>query len=129
MKTKLTLLATLPQNHRVDKQGRLRRILRFSWQIGNLIENGCSILSSAFSAALHGQCLQLRSWLFFLESPLRRNCAHCKFKRVVSTPRGNFRSFCKRVVLILRKGRFNSEGSFDAIKGSKWLFLESHDSS
>ena len=44
---------------------------------------------------------------------------HCKFKRVVLTPRGDFRPFCKRVVLTLRKGRFNSEGSFDPIKGSK----------
>ena len=43
----------------------------------------------------------------------------CKFKRVVLTPRGHFRPFCKRVVLTLRKGRFNSEGSFDPIKGSK----------
>ena len=43
---------------------------------------------------------------------------HCKFKRVVLTSRGNFRPFCKRVVLTIRKGRFNSEGSFDPIKGS-----------
>ena len=54
---------------------------------------------------------------------------HCKFKRVVLTPRGNFRPFCKRVVSTLRKGRFNSEGSYDPIKGSKLLFMASHDSS
>ena len=52
--------------------------------------------------------------------PANFRCAiHCKFKRVVLTPRGNFRPFCKRVVLTLRKGRFNSEGSFGPIKGSK----------
>ena len=48
---------------------------------------------------------------------------HCKFKRVVLPARGNFRPFCKRVVLTLRKGRFNSEGSFDPIKGSKYKKL------
>ena len=44
---------------------------------------------------------------------------HCKFRRVVLTPRGNFRPFGKRVVYTPRKGRFNSKGSFDSMEGSK----------
>ena len=45
--------------------------------------------------------------------------AHCKFRRVVLTPRGHFRPFGKRVVSTPRKGRFNSKGSFDSMEGSK----------
>ena len=44
---------------------------------------------------------------------------HCKFRRVVLTPRGHFRPFGKRVVSTPRKGRFNSKGSFDSMEGSK----------
>ena len=43
---------------------------------------------------------------------------HCKFRRVVLTPRGHFRPFRKRVVSTPRKGRFNSKGSFDSMEGS-----------
>ncbi len=44
---------------------------------------------------------------------------HCKFKRVVLTPRGHFRPFGKRVVSTRRKGRFNLKGSFDSMEGPK----------
>jgi hypothetical protein len=44
---------------------------------------------------------------------------HCKFGRVVLTPRGHFRPFEKTVVSTPRQGRFNSKGSFDTMEGSK----------
>jgi hypothetical protein len=47
---------------------------------------------------------------------------HCKFRRVVLTPRGDFRPFGKRIVSTPRKGRFNSKGSFHSMEGSKWFF-------
>ena len=59
--------------------------------------------------------LQYRSYNLIKKFPY----AHCKFRRVVLTPRGHFRPFGKRVVSTPRKGRFNSKGSFDYMEGSK----------